>query len=180
MALTARSMVGRVVGADFGSSGTAGTSGTTNGVWLTNNNFFAVGQRVLTSTYAGGVDDTIDNDYDNVNDFDATTYATSACTDSKFDACVYDWNYGDNGLNGWNACAGATIGSHPSQQCTVTWARINTYYSRPATRIACHELGHAGGLRHKMVTSSCLMKTSDGGTSSVLNGNDEYHLTTEY
>lgn len=167
-------------GANFGSSGSSGTSGTTNGVWLTNNNNFVVGKRVLTSTYATGVNNTINNDYDNISGFTANAYTASSCSDASYDACVYDGNYQDNGFNGWNQCAGSTSGSHPNRQCSVTYVKINEYYSPPATRIACHELGHSVGLRHKNVTASCLMQTSEGGTSSVLNYDDRDHLILEY
>ena len=166
--------------ANFGSSGTAGVGGTTNGVWLTNNNYFVVYKRSLSSTYAAGVDATINNDYNTVTGFTALTLTRSSCIDAYADTCVYDSYYGDNGLNGWNSCWGSTSGSHPNQQCSVTWVRINQTYSPPATRIACHEIAHSTGLRHTNNSASCVKRTADGGRSSVLSSHDRSHLRNEY
>lgn len=43
-------------GSNFGSSGSAGISGTTNGVWLTMNSNWVVGRRSMTATYSDGVE----------------------------------------------------------------------------------------------------------------------------
>lgn len=167
-------------GANFGSSGNSGTSGTTNGVWLTNNDNFHVYKRNLTATYAAGVDDTIYNDYDTIPGWDADTVTASSCNDTGADTCAYDSDYGDNGLNGWNACAGTTSGSHPDRVCSVQWVRFNEFYSPPATRIACHEIAHSVGLRHTNASASCVKRTADGGTSSTLSAHDRSHLDNEY
>jgi predicted Zn-dependent protease len=65
-------------------------------------------------------------------------------------------------------------------QCSVDWVNINLTYSPPATRVACHELGHAMGLRHNLDTSSCVMSSADGGTSQYLSTHDKDHLTNNY
>ena len=164
---------------NFGSAGTAGTAGTTNGVWLSNNNFWNVGRRSLTATYSGGVFDAVEEEYEPT-DLTANPLTPSSCPDSGYDVCVYDADYGDNGLNGWNACAGVTSGSHPNQQCSVSWVRINLEYSPPAKRIACHELGHSLGLRHTSTQASCLKRTADGGNSSDLTAHDRSHINSNY
>lgn len=174
------SVAGPAQASNFGSSGSAGTAGTTNGVWLTNNSNFVVYKRGLTATYAAGVDDAMNNDYDTITGFSATSLTRDACTDSSADVCVYDSHYGDNGFNGWNACAGTTSGSHPRRQCSVTWVRINQEYNPPATRIACHEIGHSAGLRHTQEQSSCVKRTADGGDSARLSSHDRTHLRDEY
>lgn len=164
---------------NFGSAGTAGSSGTTNGVWLTNNYFWNVGRRNLTATYSTGVYQAVEEEYE-PSDMDGAALTPDSCPDSGYDVCVYDYNYGDNGLNGWNACAGTTSGSHPTQRCSLDYVRINTYYSPPAKRIACHELGHSVGLRHTSDSASCLKRTADGGTSSDLTSHDRTHLNNTY
>lgn len=164
---------------NFGSQGSAGTGGTTNGVFLTNNNVFFVAKLALTNKYASGVDHAM-NDFDLVTDFFASSATDSVCSDSAYDVCVFDANYGDNGLNGWNACAGTTTGSHPNQVCSVSWSRINQYYDPPAIRIACHEIAHAAGLRHTSNDFSCVKRTADGGTALTLSSHDAAHLANEY
>lgn len=169
-----------VIASNFGSTGSPGTIGTTNGVWLTNNSTFNVYKRSLTSTYAAGVDDTIDNDYDTIPGWVATAFTATSCDDTGADVCVFDFDYGNNGLLGWNACAGTTSGSHPNQQCSVSWVKINENYSPPATTIACHELAHATGLRHTSSSSSCVNTVVNSSTSKRLSSHDRNHLETEY
>jgi Dual-action HEIGH metallo-peptidase len=164
---------------NFGSSGTAGVGGTTNGVWLTNNTIWNVARRGMTATYSTGVFQAVEDEYE-VTDFSATALTADSCDDAAHDVCVYDADYGDNGLNGWNACWGTTSGAHPNQQCSVAWVRINEFYSPPAKRIACHELGHSVGLRHTMDQASCLKRTADGGNSSDLTAHDRAHINNTY
>lgn len=168
-----------VSASNFGSAGTAGTSGTTNGVWLTNNNFWNVGKMSLTATYSTGVDQAVEEEYE-ATDFTANPLTPATCDEAGYDVCVFDSNYGDNGLNGWDACAGATTGSHPNQQCGLAWVRINQFYSPPAKRIACHELAHSVGLRHTQEQASCVKRTADGGTSSDLSAHDMAHINANY
>lgn len=164
------------------SSGTAGTSGTRNGVWMTPNSTWWVGKRVLTSTYEGGVNNAALGQY-GPTDLTVSVFIASSCGDNPdraYDTCVYDENYGNNGLNGWNACAGSTSGSHPNQTCSKQWVRINLAYSPPANRIACHELGHSVGLQHWGEQGSCMKTTSAGGTSSVLHQHDRDAINQRY
>ena len=162
---------GAALASNFYSSGTAGTGGTTNGVWLTDNRYFHVAKRSLSSTYNTGVNQALD-DYETTDLF-VYDYSPGSCPDASYDTCVYDSYYGNNGFNGWNACVGSTVGSHGGQVCTLTWVRINQTYSPPAKRIACHELGHSVGLRHTSSSASCMKTSASGGTSAVLNNHDK-------
>lgn len=164
---------------NVGSAGTPGTGGTTNGVWYTPDRVWNIGKRSLTSTYNTGVEFAVWGEYAPTR-LNPATYVADSCYEYPYDVCVYDDDYGDIGLNGWNACAGATSGVHPSQTCSLQWVRINLYYSPPAKRIACHELGHSVGLRHTADQASCLKTTASGGTSSDLTPHDIDHLNARY
>lgn len=177
LALTATS----AAASNFGSEGTAGASGTTNGVFLTANASWSVAKVSLTSTYSNGVSSALSQQY-NPTDLNVSEYSPPGCGGSygSYDLCVFDANYGDNGLNGWNACAGSTSGSHPNMVCSMAYVRINTYYSPPAVRIACHEMGHSVGLRHTSEAASCMKRSADGGTSASLSAHDTGHLNGHY
>lgn len=164
---------------NFGSQGTAGTGGLNNGVWLTLDTNWSVTRIQLTTTYYNGVTNAITSQY-SPTDLFVFLYTTSYCFDAEHDLCVFDSDYGDIGINGWNACAGSLIDAHPIQKCSVDWVRINTHYGPPAQRIACHEMGHAVGLRHTTDQGSCLKQTSEGGTSEVLTLHDKAHLNGQY
>ena len=161
---------------NFGSSGTPGIGGTTSGVWLTNNYLWYVGKRDLTSTYGPAVSGSVNNDYAPT-DLDPTVSVASSCPDASYDLSVFDSNYGDNGLNGWNQCAGDTTGSHPNQVCSLGFVKINLFYDPPAAHIACHEMGHSIGLRHTTNDGSCLKQN---GPSSALTTHDESQINGHY
>lgn len=164
---------------NFGSSGTAGVSGTTNGVWFTNNSGWYIGKRALTQTYSDGLQDTVFTQYVPT-DLDVFTSAPSSCPDASYDTCVYDSAYGNNGYFGWNQCAGTTSGSHPNQVCSVTYVKINESKSPPARRVTCHELGHSLGLRHTSEQASCVKETAAGGNSESLSQHDKDHINARY
>ncbi len=176
---TIASVPNHVHATNFGSAGTPGVTGTTNGVWLTHGFSWVVGKRDLTWKYSDGVSRAIWEEF-NPTDLAATSYVASQCNDEVYDVCVYDAHYGDNGINGWNACAGSTFGQHPDQKCSVAWVRINETYDPPEKRIACHEMAHSIGLRHTSEQASCVKRTSDGGDSSQLSPHDEGHINAEY
>lgn len=168
--------VGPAGATNFGSQGTPGSGGTTNGVFLTNNKVFFIAKIGLTGSTAFGVDSAA-SDFNGVTDFSASSATDSVCSDAAYDACVFDENFGNNGFAAWNACAGSATGSHPNMQCSLSWVRINLHYFVPLTQLACHELGHAVGLRHNSNTASCVNTAS---SSSTLSAHDEAHLTNEY
>ncbi len=167
---------------NVGSAGTPGTAGTTNGVWYTPDAAWKVAKRDLTSTYSTGVTNAIAQSY-NPTDLSVTVVTAATCTNLTphfHDVCVFDSDYGNNGVNGWNQCAGVTTGSHPNQVCSLQYVKINTRYSPPATRVACHELGHSVGLRHTNANDSCMKSSADGGSASVLTSHDKSHLNARY
>jgi hypothetical protein len=155
-----------------------GTGGTTNGVWLTTSSTFNVHKRDLTTTYSNAVSTVMSGQY-NPTDLTVNVFTSPSCNETAR-VCIFDSDYGDNGLNGWNACSGPTSGSHPNQRCGVQWVRINTRYSPPANRIVCHEVGHSVGLRHTSTQASCLKSTADGGNSSTLTSHDTGHINATY
>ncbi len=172
-------VVPQVSATNFGSAGTGGTSGLTNGVWLTGDPLWSVAKRALTAAYSTGVNDALWDEYAPT-DLTLTVSSPSSCSDDDYDLCVFDDNYGDNGVNGWNACAGVTGGSHPNQVCSLDWVRINLFYGPPPKRIACHEIGHSVGLQHTSDQASCMKSTGDGGNSEVLTSHDKAHLNAAY
>lgn len=162
---------------NWGSAGDVGAGGTTNGVFLTNDSNWIVRGRVLTDPYVTGMMEALQQSY-YPTDLTVTTYPWA--TSCAGDLCVYDFNYGDNGLNGWNACAGPTQGAHPNMVCSLDYVRVNLFYAPPPKRIMCHEIGHSVGLRHTQEQASCVKKTSDGGDSAVLSDHDKAHVNAHY
>ena len=166
---------------NFGSVGDVGASGTTNGVFLTTDSSWSVAKVNLTNTYSNGVSSAVSQQF-NPTDLTVSLFSPPDCGGSfgTYDLCVLDSSYGDNGLLGWSACSGPASGSHPTMVCGTSYVRINTYYSPPAVRIACHEMGHSLGLRHTSESTSCLKRTADGGTSAALSAHDKDHLNAQY
>lgn len=166
---------------NFGSTGTPGSGGTTNGVWLTNNANWVVARIGLTQQYTAGVNNAVVGHY-NPTDLNGTLTTPSICSDASHDVCVFDGNFLNNGLRGWHACAGSVSGAHPNQICSVGWVRINTFYNPPAAFIACHELGHNVGLRHTGGTTadatSCM--NDDGRDTTGLTAHDRTHINGRY
>lgn len=157
-----------VAGANnFGSMGVPGTGGQNNGVWLTDSINFTVGKVDLTTKFDDGVDQAMTYEYrptdliDRVIDY-------SYCADSQMDTCVLDYNYGNIGYFGWNACGGTVSGSHPAQRCTLQVVKINLYQNPYSGRkMACHEIGHSVGLRHTSDFYSCMTDKLDSTTGSL-------------
>ena len=174
--IVALSLPAATAATNFGSQGTAGSGGTTNGVWLTPDVTWTVARVSLENAYFDAVTSAVQNQY-GPTDLSAFLYTATFCSDASHDECVFDSDYGDNGLNGWNACAGSVIGQHPTQECSMDYGRINLHYSPPAGHIACHEIGHSVGLRHSTESGSCLVS---GGPSAVLTTHDKGHLNANY
>jgi len=170
---------GSAVGANFGSAGTPGNGGPSlNGVWLLYSSHWDIAKRDLTQKYSNGVTATLNVDYIPT-DLVVSWLDAPSCT-MTYELCVYDSNYGDNGVNGWNSCVAGFSGSHPNQKCEQQWVRINQFFDPPAQRIACHEMGHSVGLRHTGDQASCLKQTILGGNSERLTAHDKGHLNDNY
>jgi hypothetical protein len=166
-----------VTATNFGSTCCVGAF--SNGVWLTPETTWQVNRDSLTTTYYNGVTNAITSQY-SPTDLSVFLYTSINCADVDYDLCVFDFDYGDNGMNGWNSCVGVTTGSDPNKTCSLDWVRINQFFSPPAQRIACHEMGHAVGLRHTSDQGSCMKRTVDGGDSEVLTSHDKGHLNAHY
>lgn len=173
-------LAGPASATNFGSSGLQGTGEINNGVWFTDNASWVVARIALAKIYSDGVYHAVYDEYAPTV-LSVSLVTPSTCSDSAHDACVFDADYGDNGLNGWNACGGSVSGAHPSQRCSLSWVRINAHFSPPAKHIACHELGHGLGLRHTTGTTapaaSCMNDTSN---YSYLSSHDEFHINAKY
>lgn len=169
---------------NFGSIGSPGVGGTNNGVWLTPNADWYVASVSLTPEYAAQVFNTLHADY-TVTDLAVfgPTAVTSCTGSSGWELCVFDSDYGDNNLYGWNACAGSVNGAHPNQKCTMAWVRLNLHFpldNNMRRSNACHEIGHSVGLRHPApntnVTSCMVVEI----WNLSLTGHDRNHLNAAY
>ncbi len=166
--------------ANVGSLGSAGNilNHQINGVWFVPTSGWDVGRRDLTTTYSNGVAATISNSFGPTR-LNVGLFSPTSCG-STYEVCVFDINYGNNGVLGWNQCVGTVVGADPLQTCSQQWVRINLDESPPAQRIACHELAHAVGLRHTAEQASCVKATINGGNSSFLSGHDIEHINIRY
>lgn len=167
------------VASNFGSTGSTGTAGTTNGVFLSDNRYYEVGRISMLSTYSSGVYSAANNQYGLRTDLYATIRSPSSCDFSVQDVCVYDYYYGDNGYQGWNACAGGVSAPHPDMVCYVQYVKINLSYAPDPEAIACHELGHTLGLRHTSSTSTCLYNPPNSSRRTI-SSHDIDHINARY
>jgi hypothetical protein len=165
---------------NFGSEGAAASlwDPAYNGVWLSPTSSWHVGRISMTTTYSNGVYDAVGTQF-GPTDLAVGVFSSSTCQ-ASYEVCVYDADYGNNGVNGWNQCPGTVVGQNPNRTCSQQRVQINLFYSPPAQRIACHELAHSVGLRHTGEQASCVKKTSEGGNSQVLSTHDKNHLNDQY
>ena len=156
-----------------------------NGVFLTNNNFFNLGKRFLTST-ANASANAVVVDMNNNGGMDAWAGTIGDCDSSQaisgFDVCLMDADYGDNGFLGWVQCpSGLASGSNPNRECDLPKARLNEWYAGSTGQYnTCHEVMHTVGLRHTSEQSLCVKTASSGGNSPTMSNHDRNHLINEY
>jgi hypothetical protein len=115
--------------------------------------------------------------------------------DSLPDVWVHDWNYGAlAGIVAWAVCPTDNTGqggTDPNRWCrgqdtnfnVYYWASDNGYYDTAAQRqnVACHELGHTVGLRHRTDTrNSCMWTYAGDGGSTRYDAHDREHVNLRY
>lgn len=168
---------------NFGSAGDPGTAWPNNGVWFTPDRTFAIGKVNLTVGWTNQVNDALAEEY-NPTDLVVTSTVVSSCTGSSgWDLCIFDDNYGDNNVYGWNSCAGFVNGVDPNQTCTMSWVRMNLFYTTTGDMkrvLACHEIGHSVGLRHPdegTNLTSCMHYDFD---NFHLSAHDKAHINGKY
>ncbi len=94
-----------------------------------------------------------------------------------WDVCTFDSDYGNTGWVGVNQCAGTTTGSHPNQVCSLAFVKYNTRFGvNSAKSLACEELGHSVGLRHRFTNLvSCMSQQGED-----LIPHDTNHINANY
>lgn len=162
---------------NFGSAGDVGAGGTTNGVFLTDGADWRVARRSLATANSTAVANAA-SDY-SATSLNAFVSSPTSCTDASHDVCVFDSAYGNNGFVGWNACAGVASGNHAGMTCSLNYVRFNQTYSFDPLGLACHELGHAVGLRHDTATDTC-MHTPTSSARRYLSVHDRDNLNWWY
>lgn len=167
-------------GTNWGSQGSAGTTGTNSGVSLLPDSNMSVKRVNLTPNYSTAVNTVVTNQF-NPTDLVATVEANNETCARTSRVCAFDSNYGNNGLYGWTACNYGSVGSNPTRTCAHQWVRFNEAYTPPSyQRLVCHELAHAVGLRHGSQTSSCVYSPIDDANTAALTAHDIAHINARY
>lgn len=164
--------------------GNSGPSPATNCVSKANNATHAVRYSTLGNQWTGidaATTGRISSVYNPISGF--TAYVTT--TDPVPDVWVYDLYYGTTGIIAWVDCPASNSGvggSGTSRWCRGQILRYNATYQNYAvgSQIACHELGHTIGLRHRTTTGSCMYTYGDILAANTLDSHDISHVEAGY
>ncbi|MFE7456088.1 matrixin family metalloprotease [Streptomyces sp. NPDC057554] len=113
-----------------------------------------------------------------------TDLTTTKKNHSTLDVLVTDYNYGANGVAGWVEClpGSATSGNHPFKRCDRQKLRLNGSYpadyrdAHSRRSVACHEIGHTVGLRHRETEGSCMSVKPPSKVSPITSLHDDAHI----
>lgn len=165
---------------NWGSTGSQGAGGTQNAVSLLPSSTMTVDRINLTATNSTAINSAAINQFGSTNLTVVVRAPSNTCATGQR-ICVFDSNYGNNGLYGWAACDTGSSGTNPNRTCSRQFVRLNTSYTLPsAQRLACHELAHTVGLRHSSQTSSCVYTPIDDGSTASLTAHDIAHINARY
>lgn len=110
------------------------------------------------------------------------------------DVELHDWDYGETPWIAATKCPSTNTGvggAHPNRWCrgqqiifnSRYYWRYTGYYDTAFQRraVACHEMGHTVGLRHRAPAPySCMYTYANQGTSSILDQHDIDHINARY
>lgn len=179
---------------NFGSFCAAGPPATC--VAMANNKYHAVRYQSL-GTQSGDIPNIrAAVDYILANEFDPTDLvAYHDDVDTLPDVIVSDAMYAQyNGVAGWTNCPGTntgTGGTHPNWWCRGQTIVFNTYMywywsdffdtDNQRRFMACHEMGHSVGLRHRTDTkSTCMWYQAGDSAEPWLGSHDISHINAKY
>lgn len=176
---------------NFGSTSCSGDPA--NCVSLANNVYHAIRWHGQVGNQIPGIDDavlwSVANNY---NPTDLIAYRDES--DPLPDVWVHDYNYRQlNGIAAWVVCGSdntGTGGAHPNRWGRGQHLRYNSWYytywtgiyDTPSQRrfMACHELGHTVGLRHRLDSKTCMYQYVGEDAIGLLTVHDEAHINARY
>ena len=101
------------------------------------------------------------------------------------DVWAFSFAYGLNNLWGWNTCMDDALygGSDPNKWCRPSEIDMNDSYAQTASQkrsIACHEVGHSLGLRHKNAAEPTTCMVANARTVQAFSSHDSSELAIQY